>query len=164
MSQPENQLRPTTVSTELIEKLKDELIDTRQVVMALTDLLYLQNQDLDRLRAPSPESSVRLHLKFIFRKLINKRPLSLQVPPTDNRAAQALQRDYEYYHPGIQIRLKKASLWCRYVTATSRRLRGKYHQKYEAYLAPTSSDDPAERNYAKALADHYSSILLQRGI
>jgi len=146
---------PNDGNEETIVRLRDELYSHRQILLALSDLVYLQNQELSHLRGLVANTS----LWTLFWHAIRRQPLKY-IP-----AAQANSTIIEScYHPGIQVCLKKESLWRRYFTANSRRLRGKYHQKYEAcIIAPAGAETPATDD-VRMLAKQYTSILSQRGI
>jgi hypothetical protein len=152
---PYQAITPRDGDEEIIAGLKEDLVTHRQIVLALSDLVYLQNRELSRLKALLANTS----LWTLFLYAIRRQPV------ISNPAVQATLTPSEFcYHPGIQIRLKKESLWRRYFTANSRRLRGKYHQKYEACVISSAANASPADNDARMLAKQYTSILSQRGI
>lgn len=140
-----------------------EQASVQQVLLTLSDLIHWQAAEIRRLKMPGPDSSIRAHIRYIFKKSLAR--ITPRLSRNDStRAAQSspILKSLEQFHPGIKIGLKTESLWCRYVIATSRRLRGKSHPRYEAHIFINESTDPNQYIDLQSIVNSYNALMSRR--
>ncbi len=150
---------------QLIQKLKEEQEDARQLILALSEVVYVQAISIKRLKSPSHVAPIRSHIRYILKRVFLPKPKEL-ISSHPNRTDQTTHNDASdlSYHPGISIRLKSESAWVRNIIALSRRLRGKSHARYEIYIVPQSEGAKSGECDSQALANSFLSILSKRGV
>jgi hypothetical protein len=150
---------PLQAKLKLLEK---DLSEAQAIITALTDLLHIQNRELRYMQIMARRRSLGKKIIYSIKRMLRQEYRALTpVPQTGD--SQSL--NHSEFHPGIQVRLKAASFWQRYVIPISRKLRGKLpRNKYDVYVVSLYDTDGNAGSAIRTLAKRYAAILERRGL